>query len=249
MTEWPNDARAAVAFTFDFDAEEVWIGEDPANADRPGILSQGTYGAKVAVPLVLEVLDRRGVRATLLHPGPGRGASPRPRGGDRRRRPRDRPSWLHAHLADEALTREEEEAELVEGAGGPGRFRRRGPRLPVAVVGLQRAHSVATRDATGSPTRRTSWTTSVHTATRARRWSRCRSNGSSTTRRTSGSTRASGRRRSRRSRRCGRSGSTRCSGISDLGGAAILTCHPQIIARPGRIGLPRGVHRVRSGSR
>ena len=28
MTEWPNDARAAVAFTFDFDAEEVWIGED-----------------------------------------------------------------------------------------------------------------------------------------------------------------------------------------------------------------------------
>ena len=35
---------------------------------------------------------------------------------------------------------------------------------------------------TGSPTRRTSWTTSVHTATTARRRSRCRSNGSSTTR-------------------------------------------------------------------
>ena len=69
MTDWPNGARAAVSFTFDFDAEEVWIGEDPANADRPGILSQGTYGAKVAVPLVLDVLRRRGVRACFFIPG------------------------------------------------------------------------------------------------------------------------------------------------------------------------------------
>ena len=47
---WPAGASAAVAFTFDFDAESVWIGDDPANADRPGVLSMGTYGAKVAVP-------------------------------------------------------------------------------------------------------------------------------------------------------------------------------------------------------
>jgi peptidoglycan-N-acetylglucosamine deacetylase len=59
----------AVAFTFDFDAEEVWIGEDPANADRPGVLSQGTYGAKVAVPLVLELLERHGITATFFVPG------------------------------------------------------------------------------------------------------------------------------------------------------------------------------------
>ena len=69
MTLWPDGRSAAVAFTFDFDAEEVWIGEDPANADRPGILSQGTYGAKVAVPLVLDLLERRGVRATFFIPG------------------------------------------------------------------------------------------------------------------------------------------------------------------------------------
>ena len=31
--------------------EEAIIADDPANADRPGALSQGTYGAKVAVPL------------------------------------------------------------------------------------------------------------------------------------------------------------------------------------------------------
>jgi peptidoglycan-N-acetylglucosamine deacetylase len=58
-----------VAFTFDFDAEEVWIGEDPANAERPGVLSQGTYGAKVAVPLILELLERHGIRATFFVPG------------------------------------------------------------------------------------------------------------------------------------------------------------------------------------
>lgn len=58
-----------VAFTFDFDAEEVWIGEDPANADRPGVLSQGTYGAKVAVPLILELLSGHGIQATFFVPG------------------------------------------------------------------------------------------------------------------------------------------------------------------------------------
>src|SRR6185503_5802709 len=66
---WPAGKAAAVAFTFDFDAEEVWIGEDPENAHRPGVLSQGTYGAKVAVPALLALLERRGVRATFFVPG------------------------------------------------------------------------------------------------------------------------------------------------------------------------------------
>jgi peptidoglycan/xylan/chitin deacetylase (PgdA/CDA1 family) len=66
---WPDGRRCAVSFTFDFDAEEVWIAQDPANADRPGVLSQGTYGAKVAVPLILEVLRRYGVNATFFVPG------------------------------------------------------------------------------------------------------------------------------------------------------------------------------------
>jgi peptidoglycan/xylan/chitin deacetylase (PgdA/CDA1 family) len=61
--------RCAVSFTFDFDAEEVWIAEDPANADKPGVLSQGTYGAKWGVPLVLELLERHGITATFFVPG------------------------------------------------------------------------------------------------------------------------------------------------------------------------------------
>ena len=66
---WPDGARSGFALTFDFDAEEVWIGEDPANAERPGVLSQGTYGAKVAVKLILDLLRRRDITATFFVPG------------------------------------------------------------------------------------------------------------------------------------------------------------------------------------
>jgi peptidoglycan/xylan/chitin deacetylase (PgdA/CDA1 family) len=101
-----------VAFTFDFDAEEVWIGEDPANADRPGVLSQGTYGAKVAVPLILELLARRGIRATFFVPG--RVAERYP---DRVREilAAGHEVALHGytHRSPAGLSREEEEAELV----------------------------------------------------------------------------------------------------------------------------------------
>ncbi len=65
----PPGAASCCALTFDFDAEEVWLGEDPANLDRPGVLSQGTYGARVAVPLILETLRRADVRATFFVPG------------------------------------------------------------------------------------------------------------------------------------------------------------------------------------
>ena len=54
---------------FDFDAEEVWIGENAANAARPGVLSQGTYGAKVGIELVLRLLARKRLRATFFVPG------------------------------------------------------------------------------------------------------------------------------------------------------------------------------------
>jgi peptidoglycan/xylan/chitin deacetylase (PgdA/CDA1 family) len=66
---WPNGARVAVMLTFDFDAETLWTSRDPANARRPGTLSQGTYGAKVAVPKILEVLKEAGVKGTFFVPG------------------------------------------------------------------------------------------------------------------------------------------------------------------------------------
>jgi peptidoglycan-N-acetylglucosamine deacetylase len=66
---WPEGKRCAAAFTFDFDAESVWIAEDPENAHRPGVLSQGTYGARVGMPLILDLLERHGLRATFFVPG------------------------------------------------------------------------------------------------------------------------------------------------------------------------------------
>ena len=33
---WPNGAQCAVMFTFDFDAETLWISRDPSNWKRPG---------------------------------------------------------------------------------------------------------------------------------------------------------------------------------------------------------------------
>ena len=67
--KWPNGARVAVMLTFDFDAETLWMARDPENARRPGILSQGKYGAKVGVPKILETLEDAGVPATFFIPG------------------------------------------------------------------------------------------------------------------------------------------------------------------------------------
>jgi peptidoglycan/xylan/chitin deacetylase (PgdA/CDA1 family) len=66
---WPESKTCAAVISFDFDAEEVWIGENPENAQRPGTLSQGTYGAKVAVPAVLAMLERLDITASFFIPG------------------------------------------------------------------------------------------------------------------------------------------------------------------------------------
>ncbi|MCC7426868.1 MAG: polysaccharide deacetylase [Alphaproteobacteria bacterium] len=69
--KWPHGAKVAVTLTFDFDAETLWLSRDPTNAKRPGTLSQGVYGAKVAVPKILELLDEEGLngKATFFVPG------------------------------------------------------------------------------------------------------------------------------------------------------------------------------------
>ena len=63
-----HSAKIAVMLTFDFDAESVWIARDPENAERLGVLSQGLYGAKRAVPKLLELLrdEAAGLRGRVL---------------------------------------------------------------------------------------------------------------------------------------------------------------------------------------
>jgi peptidoglycan/xylan/chitin deacetylase (PgdA/CDA1 family) len=111
---WADGFRCAVAFTFDFDAEEVWIAEDARNAERPGVLSQGTYGAKVGVPEILRVLERAGVTATFFVPGRvaerhhGRVAEIVAAGHELAHH-----GYTHASPAE--MSREGEEAELMKG--------------------------------------------------------------------------------------------------------------------------------------
>lgn len=63
---WPGGARAAAAFTFDLDAETLWLGWGKT---EPVTVSQGTYGARVGTPLVLDLLRETGVTATFFVPG------------------------------------------------------------------------------------------------------------------------------------------------------------------------------------
>jgi peptidoglycan/xylan/chitin deacetylase (PgdA/CDA1 family) len=67
--KWPHGARVAVMLTFDFDAESLWTSRDPDNARRPGVLSQGRYGATVGVPKILDTLEDAGVKGTFFVPG------------------------------------------------------------------------------------------------------------------------------------------------------------------------------------
>lgn len=68
-TQWPEGATSAAVLTFDFDAEEVWIADDPEHARLPSVLSQGTYGASTGLPLILDVLAETAAPATFFVPG------------------------------------------------------------------------------------------------------------------------------------------------------------------------------------
>ena len=114
MTTWPGGAPYAATVSFDFDAEEVMIGENPANAHAPGVLSQANYGPTVGVPLILEILRRHGITATFYVPGK-----------DALRHPDAVRAILadghevahhgHSHTSPTGLSSAEERAELADG--------------------------------------------------------------------------------------------------------------------------------------
>lgn len=67
--KWKDNTNIAVLLTFDFDAESLWISRDKTNVNRPGTLSQGTFGAKIGVPSILELLREEEVKSTFFIPG------------------------------------------------------------------------------------------------------------------------------------------------------------------------------------
>jgi peptidoglycan-N-acetylglucosamine deacetylase len=58
-----------VMLTFDLDAETMWTGRDPANAERPILMSQGAYGWKVGTGRILDLLERYAIQSTFFVPG------------------------------------------------------------------------------------------------------------------------------------------------------------------------------------
>jgi peptidoglycan/xylan/chitin deacetylase (PgdA/CDA1 family) len=62
---WPGDARAACAFTFDLDAETLWIAR---GVTEPVTLSQGRFGPIEALPRILALLRAAEIHASFFIP-------------------------------------------------------------------------------------------------------------------------------------------------------------------------------------
>ncbi|MFI5374968.1 MAG: polysaccharide deacetylase [Candidatus Rokuibacteriota bacterium] len=62
---WPRDARAACAFTFDLDAETLWMAR---GVHEPVTLSQGRFGPVEALPRILALLRANEIRASFFIP-------------------------------------------------------------------------------------------------------------------------------------------------------------------------------------
>ena len=62
---WPGGAQAAVALSFDFDAETNALRDLEIS---PGLFSQGEYAARVAVPRILALLDKYDIPASFFVP-------------------------------------------------------------------------------------------------------------------------------------------------------------------------------------
>ncbi len=65
---WPEGKIAAMTLGIDVDAETVWWEDPDTRQAAPGALSHGRYGPRVALPKLLDLLDRHRVRATFFVP-------------------------------------------------------------------------------------------------------------------------------------------------------------------------------------
>jgi peptidoglycan/xylan/chitin deacetylase (PgdA/CDA1 family) len=114
MGRWKDGAQCAVMLTFDVDAETLWLAGDMANLNKPGLLSQGTYGAQVGVPLILDVLRRHDLKGTFFTPGwTAEHHSLIMHAVHAKGHEIAHHGWIHEHTTN--LSRDEEEAVLVRG--------------------------------------------------------------------------------------------------------------------------------------
>ena len=64
-SRWPDGARAACAFSFDLDAETLWMAR---GVSEPVALSQGRFGPVEALPKILELLRAAEIRSSFFIP-------------------------------------------------------------------------------------------------------------------------------------------------------------------------------------
>lgn len=62
---WPHEAGSACAFTFDLDAESLWMAR---GVREPVALSQGRFGPVEALPRILDLLRMAEIRASFFIP-------------------------------------------------------------------------------------------------------------------------------------------------------------------------------------
>jgi peptidoglycan-N-acetylglucosamine deacetylase len=68
--KWPHERHCAVSLTFDMDGETIPYVVDRANAPkRLALMSEFSYGPKVGVPLILDLLDLYEIKASFFIPG------------------------------------------------------------------------------------------------------------------------------------------------------------------------------------
>jgi peptidoglycan/xylan/chitin deacetylase (PgdA/CDA1 family) len=66
---WPMGHRAALMPAFDVDGESIWLGFDAMSEHRLVSRSYGGYEARVGLPMILQALRERALRATFFITG------------------------------------------------------------------------------------------------------------------------------------------------------------------------------------
>ena len=66
---WSGDTRCAVILGFDIDGVSSAVNRNPDSANLPSLMSMREYGPSVAMPRILDILERRGLPASFYIPG------------------------------------------------------------------------------------------------------------------------------------------------------------------------------------
>ena len=66
---WPDELRCPISLGFDVDGTSSAINKNPDARKFPSLISMREYGPKVAVPRILNLLEKHGIKATFFIPG------------------------------------------------------------------------------------------------------------------------------------------------------------------------------------